>query len=144
MTETFDPDTGEVFSGIAADGRPVHPAANSLGDFFKMMEDGQFDADVHADLQELAADMQNDLHAGLGKSAAKLTITVEIALEPTGNGPVFYMRAGHKIARPTLKRQRSIAWTTDDNRFTPNKPHQGILFGALRDVTDRRPARDVG
>lgn len=143
MTD-HDPTTGEIID-YAADGNRLVPAAGTLADFIRMLEDGQFDADVQFDLQELAGDMQNEQMAGNLKPKAKLTITVDIELEPTGNGPVFYFRAAHKITQASLKRSRSIAWATEDNRFTPNKPHQGVLFGKMRDVNARNaPARDVG
>lgn len=144
--DSFDTDSGEIIDQPqrAADGALLAPPANGVADFIRMLENGQFDADVQADLRDLAANMQDQMHAGAGKVKAKLQITVEIDLESTGNGPIFYLRAHHKITQPPQKRQRSVAWTTEDNRFTPNMPRQGALFGAVRDVGRARPIRDVG
>ncbi|WP_337846790.1 hypothetical protein [Sphingomonas sp.] len=136
-----DPTTGEILDR-AADGGGLVPAANSLADFIRM-SGPQFDADVYAELREVAADMQNRIQAGAGKVKAKLTITVEIDLEQTGNGTLFYLRPSHKIARPADKQPRAVAWTTDDNRFTPNMPRQGQLFGRVRDVTPGAAVRDA-
>ena len=36
---------------------------------------------------------------------------------------------------PKTPRDRSIAWSTPSNNFTPENPRQGNLFGRPRDVT---------
>ena len=132
-------DDPEILDQQAADGARLTPAANSLADFVLMLEDGQFDCDVANDLRDLAADMQADLQAGAQKVSAKLTITVDIDLEPTGNGPIFYLRAAHKIAQKQLKRQRSVAWTTEDNRFTPQQAAPGPVVRPAPRRERRRP-----
>lgn len=138
--EAFDKETGEITEQIAADGGQRYPAAHSLADFMKMQEDGQFDADVAFDLNELAAEMEQvAAETGQGKLKAKLTVTVDITRDPAG----FYIFAAkHVIKRPDVKRKQSIGWVTEENKFTPNKPRQGHLFGTIRDVTPRREVRN--
>lgn len=138
-TTDFDPSTGEILETRAADGGQRYPAARSLAEFIRMLEDGQFDADVANDLNELAADMEDLSRTSTGKVKAKLTITVDIVREPAGH---YVMATGYKIARPAEKRRQSVGWVTADNFFTPNKPHQGNLFGTIRDVTPRRDVRN--
>lgn len=140
MAEEIDPDTGEIIEQRAADGGQRYPAAHSLADFIRMQEDGQFDADVAFELNELAGDLEELAEAtGQGKLKAQLQITVDIVRDPAG----FYVfSANHKIKRPVEKRKQSVGWVTEDNKFTPNKPRQGNLFGTVRDVTPRREVRN--
>lgn len=138
--EIIDQETGEILEQRAADGGQRYPAAHSLADFIRMQEDGQFDADVAFDLNELARDMEQLAQdTGQGKLKAKLTITVDISRDPSG---LYLFNAKHAIKRPDEKRKQSVGWVTPDNKFTPNKPHQGNLFGTVRDVTPRREVRN--
>lgn len=142
MTDTnFDPTTGEIIDQppAAADGGRLYPAANTLGQFLAFLEDGQFDADVATDLRDLAAELHDVAIDAGGKASAELTIKVKISLE----GAIFYLTPSHSIKRPVNKRPRSVAWLTEDNRFTPHKPHQGQLFGVLRDVNATTRVRDA-
>ena len=138
--DNIDPDIGEVIEHRAADGGQRHPAAHSLADFIRMQEDGQFDADVAFDLNELAGELEQIAQdTGQGKLKAKLTVTIEITREPAGH---YVFAAKHAIKRPEEKRRQSVGWVTEDNKFTPNKPRQGNLFGTVRDVTPRREVRN--
>ena len=141
---THDPETGEVFDQpdgpetiLAADGGRTYGAANTLADFVRMLEDGQFDADVTTELRDLAANLQ-DVARLNGKSKGSLTIKVDFICE---NG-FFRMQAQSKVAMPVEKRPASVAWATEDNRFTASKPNQGSLFGTVRDVTPKRNVRN--
>lgn len=122
---------------LAADGNRLHPTANTLADFVRMVEDGQFDADVTHDMREMAAEIENRMAMEGGKLKATLTLKFELTREPDG----FYrIAASHTIKLPTLARKRSLAWLTQDNLFTPQMPNQGSLFG-VRDVSARRMDR---
>ena len=138
--DQYNQETGELIDPPAADGVARHPAAHSLADFIRMQEDGQFDADVAFDLNALAADLEEIAEStGQGKVKAKLTITIDITREPAGH---YVFAAKHVIKRPEEKRRQSVGWVTEDNKFTPNKPRQGNLFGTVRDVTPRREVRN--
>lgn len=134
--EEFDTQTGEILPP-AADGRPLRPAASTFGQFVGFLEDGQFDADVALDMKEMAAELQN-IAAQQGSAKGKLTVEIDFKVE---NG-MFLIAAKHKIKLPDPTRAKSVAWTTEDNRFTPHKPNQGQLFG-VRDVTPRGGLRDA-
>lgn len=134
--EQVDPQTGEILPP-AADGRPLRPAASTFGQFIGFLEDGQFDADVAVDLRDMAAEIQ-DIAAQQGSAKAKLTVEIDFKVE---NG-MFIIAAKHKIKLPDPVRAKSVAWTTEDNRFTPHKPNQGQLFG-VRDVSERGGLRDA-
>ncbi len=134
--EAFDAQTGEVLPP-AADGRALRPAASTFGQFIGFLEDGQFDADVALALKDMAAELQ-DIAATQGTAKGKLTVEVDFKVD---NG-MFVIAAKHKVKLPDPVRPRSVAWTTEDNRFTPHKPNQGQLFG-VRDVTPRSGLRDA-
>lgn len=132
--ESIDKETGEILPP-AADGRPLRPAASTFGQFIGFLEDGQFDADVAADLKEMAAQLQ-DIASTQGSAKGKLTVEIDFKV----NNGMFVIGAKHKIKMPEEIRAASVAWTTEDNRFTPHKPNQGQLFG-VRDVTPTAPLR---
>lgn len=120
---------------IAADGGKLHPTANTLADFVRMVEDGQFDADVTHDMREMAAELENMFMAQGGKLKATITLKFDLTREIDG----YYLIAGtHSIKLPKVNRKRSLAWLTQDNLFTPQMPNQGSLFGTVRDVAARR------
>lgn len=121
-------ETGEIIER-AADGGPVPGACNTTGQFISSLEDGQFDADVHAKLRELAAAM-NDQARTLGGSKGKLTITIDFKQE----AQIVHVKAAYKVAMPEEPRPKSVLWTTEDNRFTRSQPNQKQLFG-VRDVS---------
>lgn len=132
------PASEQVVEHLAADGGRLHPTANSLADFVRMIEDGQFDADVTFDMREMATEMENLFAANGGKLKATIDIKIELTREPDG----FYLiGAKHKIKLPEPARKRSVAWLTDENLFTPNMPRQGQFFG-VRDVSARRAPRN--
>lgn len=126
--ETIDNGSGEILPP-AADGRSLRPAASTFGQFIGFLEDGQFDADVALDLKNMAAELQ-DIAASQGSAKGKLTVEIDFKVD---NG-MFIIAAKHKVKTPDPVRARSVAWTTEDNRFTPHKPNQGQLFG-VRDVS---------
>lgn len=129
----------KVESLLAADGNRLHPTCNSLADFMRFLEDGQFDADVTHDMRVLAEDMEELFQAQGGKLKATLTIKVELTREVDG---YYLIAASHAIKKPAENRKRSLAWLTENNLFTPNKPNQGALFGTVRDVSARRTVRN--
>lgn len=139
--EPFDPDTGELLETRAADGGQRYPAARSLAEYIRMLEDGQFDADVAYDMKQLVTELEELAETtGQGRLKAKLTIQVEITRDPSG----FYVSgATYNIKKPAQKRRQTVMWVTDDGAFTPNKPNQGNLFGNVRVVTPTREVRTV-
>jgi hypothetical protein len=126
---------GTSLGPVAADGRRRNPGAHSLADFFRMIEAGAFDRDVAEALLGAAAKMEDYAAESGAKIKATLTVAVEIVRDPDG---LYFLTGSYKIKLPEPKRPRSLAWLTDDNRFTPNKPNQSQLFGELRDVTPKR------
>ncbi len=123
-----------------ADGGQRHPAVTQLTDLVFMLGDGQFNADCADKLQQFAADME-ELGIDTGKKVkGKLTLTIDIEREADG---IYFFTPGFKLALPPEKHGRTIGWVTADNRFTPNQPRQGNLFGTVREVAPARTVRDV-
>lgn len=136
MEDAVNPVTGEIETGgtRAADGGHVSGACNTLGQFISSLEDGQFDADIHEQLRDLAAAM-NDQARVLGGSKGKLQITIDFKQE----AQIVYVKGSYKLTMPEEPRVKSILWTTEDNRFTRSQPNQHQLFG-VRDVSGRSAA----
>jgi hypothetical protein len=113
------------------------PAADSFSTFVRMLEDGQLDRELTEELKKLAGEMAAAAIDAGGKSKGKLTLTFDFSLE----GRVHSIASKYKVDLPAPKRAKSIMWQTEDNRFTPNNPHQGQLFG-VREVRDDRGFRN--
>ena len=143
-TQMVDPERiveGERLDGPAraADGGYVPGACNTMGDFIRSLEDGQFDSDAFEALRELAAAMQEHAWRNGGKSKGKLTISVDFVQD----GGVTQMKSAFKVSLPELPRAKSIMWLTPDNRFTRSRPGQHEMFGIRDASAPRGPIRDV-
>lgn len=114
----------------AADGGPVPGACNTLGEFVRTLEDGQFDADCYEAIKDLHAKLNEHAWHNGGKSKGKVTISLDFTQE----GAVTEIKATFKIAEPADRRPKSIMWATEDHRFTRVRPGQHQLFG-IRDAS---------
>jgi len=123
-----------------ADGGARYPAVTQLTDLIFMLNDGQFNADCAPKLGEFAGKLE-ELGCDTGKKVkGKLTLTIDVEREADG---IYFFTPQFKVALPPEKHGRTIGWVTDDNRFTPNQPKQGQLFGTVREVTPARVVREV-
>lgn len=122
--------------GRAADGGPVPGTCNTLGEFVRTLEDGQFDADCYDAIKNLSAALNEHAWSNGGKSKGKVTITLDFIQE----GQATEIKAAFKVAEPADKRPKSILWTTEDHRFTRTRPGQHQLFG-IRDASASRAER---
>lgn len=122
----------------AADGGHVPGACNTMGEFVRSLEDGQFDADCYEAIKELSVAMHEHAWANGGKSKGKVSITLDFTQE----GGVVEIKANFKVAQPEHKRPKSIMWTTEDHRMTRTRPGQQQLFG-IRDVSGGAGVRDA-
>jgi hypothetical protein len=127
-----DPLTGEVLPRTerAADGRALAPTATLLSQLIAVMGEGEFDRVMAEVLTDLVANLRDYATAGDGIAKGKLTINIGVKLE----GAAFFLEPTYKLQLPTDKFGRALMFATDDNRFTPNPPLQGQLFG-VRDAT---------
>lgn len=132
MPEQIDPVTGEVLPPLerAADGRALAPTATLLSQFIAVMGEGEFDRVMADVLTELVSALRDYATAGDGTAKGKLTVNLGVKLE----GGAFFIEPTYKTTLPTDKFARALMFATDDNRFTPNPPLQGQLFG-VRDAT---------
>jgi len=125
-------------SARAADGGHVPGACNTLGEFIRSLEDGQFDADCYEAVKDLSAALNEHAWSNGGKSKGKLTISLDFAQE----GGITEIKASFKAVQPESRRPKSIMWTTEDHRFTRTRPGQQQLFG-IRDVSSGADLRDA-
>lgn len=114
----------------AVDGGHVPGACNTLGDFMRSLEDGQFDADTYAAIKRLSAALTATAMSNGGKAKGKVTITLDFEQE----GSVTQIKSAFKVTQPEARRPKSVMWKTDDNRLSRSRPGHGELFG-IRDVT---------
>ena len=133
-----DPDTGELIEQNAADGGKRYPSVTTLTDLVHMLNDGQFNADCAHELQAMTEKMEQlGIDTG-GKVKGKIVLTIEVDRQHDG---IYFFTPALAIKLPQEKAPRTIGWATADNRFTPNKPNQGNLFGTIRDVNQTREVR---
>lgn len=131
-------DASETLEIQAADGSPRYPSVTTLTDLVHMLNDGQFNADCAEKLRQFSADME-ELGVDSGKKVkGKIALTIDVEREHDG---VYFFTPQLAFKLPPESHGRTIGWVTDDNRFTPNKPRQGNLFGTVRDVTAAREVR---
>lgn len=124
---------GEVVVGrAAADGSLIPSPSRSAGTFIDLLEDGNLSADMHHELQELAAQMRAVANSTGGKAKGSATLKLTLELE----GDAFKIQGDIKVKAPDLPRKRSIMWQDDSGSFTRFPPNQTQMFGA--------PIRRVG
>lgn len=124
----------------AADGGARYPAVTQLTDLIFMLNDGEFNAACAEKLKTFATDLE-EIGCDTGKKVkGRIAVTIEVEREADG---IYFFTPQIKLTTPTEKHGRTIGWVTEDNRFTPNKPRQGNLFGTVREVTPSRVVRDV-
>lgn len=121
---------------VAADGGHIPGACNTLGEFIRSVEDGQFDADAFAQLKDLNAALIDHAQHNGGKAKGKMTLTFDFTQE----GGITEIRSNYKFVLPEEKRPKSVMWITEDNRPTRTRPGQHQLFG-IRDAS--APGRSV-
>ena len=124
----------------AADGGPVPGACNTLGEFIRTVEDGQFDADCYVAIRDLNAKMAECAWRSDGKAKGKVTITLDF----TRDGGITEIKSAFKVTPPSERRAKSHLWLTEDNRFTRTQPGQRQLFGIVDvAVASSTPVRKI-
>lgn len=143
MAENVNPDTGEITDvdeTRAADGTRRYPAATTLTDMIHMLGDGQFNRDSADKLSEFAEAIE-EMGCDAGKKVkGKITLTIDVEREHDG---VYFFTPALVTKLPTEKGERTIGWVTEDNKFSPNRPRQGQLFGTIREVTIDQDVRRI-
>jgi hypothetical protein len=106
-------------------------AARAFHQFIQMVEDGRLNGDLTDELRNLNAAMNDFAHAYGSKCKGSLTLKLDFTLDKG----IFEITSDYKVQTPKAKRDRTIAWSTANNEFTPQNPRQMNLFGKPRDVT---------
>lgn len=133
--EAFDKDTGEILPTRAADGRPLPPAAATLADTIRLLNDGQFDLDASAELRELVRKIAD--HAENGKGVAKGSISIKLDIKMMNGAHV--VTPVLKVNAPTPDQPGTLLFGHEDGRLSRDRPDQGVFFGArmVADNPDR-------
>src|SRR3546814_11034011 len=90
----------------AADGGHVPGACNTLGDFVRSLEDGQFDADAYAAIKRLSAALTATAMSNGGKAKGKVTISLDFEQE----GSVTQIKAAFKEIGRASCRERGCQY----------------------------------
>lgn len=125
----YDDEKGKQLETRAADGGMMPHAAMNAGDALNMIEDGQFSADLHEQLVDLAATMSDQAAMTGKKVKGKVTITLDFENE----GGVFRAVGKFAVKKPELPRRPTLLWTNERNAFQRSQPRQGGFFG-VREV----------
>lgn len=136
----YDESKGQELEVRAADGTLMPHAATNAGDVLNMIEDGQFSADLHAAMVELAATMSDQAAITGKKIKGKVTVTIDLENE----GGVFRSVGKFAVKSPELPRKPTLLWTDEKNRFQRTQPRQGGFFGVREVTVDPRDVRTVG
>jgi hypothetical protein len=112
----------------SADGGVIPAPSRSAGNFLDLLEDGQLSADMHQQLQDLAAQMRAVANSTGGKAKGEATLKLKLELE----GDAFKIQGDVKIKAPDLPRRRSIMWQDDSGSFTRFPPNQTQMFGTAQ------------
>lgn len=138
-----DPQTGEILSDdddrgldarnlVAADNKPVAKRSGHLSDVLRMLEDGQFNADVSADMRDLAVAMEAHAHNNKGQAKGSITLKFDFV---RANG-MFVITPSHTVKKPVQKRDGTALFLGEDKSLGRNPVGQSALFG------DRKPRDD--
>jgi len=132
MPPNHDPLTGEILPPPerAADGRALAPIASTLSQFIAVLGEGEFDRAMAGVLTNMVEALRDAATAGDG--TAKGSISIKLAIKREANA--FFIDPTYTVTTPKDKFGRAMMFATEDNRFTPNPPNQGQLFG-VRDAT---------
>jgi hypothetical protein len=126
-------ETRQVVETEAADGGQRYGAVTTLTDLINMLSDGQFNYDCAEEIKRLSEQMEV-LGCDTGDTVkGSITVKIDITRKQDGGG-IYFFAPDLKVALPKTKRRSTLGFVTEDNRFTPNKPRQGNMFGNIRDV----------
>lgn len=138
MSEQADALTGEIYETRAADGGQRYSSVTTLTDLINMLSDGQFNRDCAAEIKRLSEELEVlgcDTRAVVKGS---LTLKIDVTRKPDAGG-VYFFTPSLEVKLPKTKNPSTLGFVTEDNRFTPNKPRQGNMFGTIRDVNADQP-----
>jgi hypothetical protein len=118
-------DAPQMMAPRAADGGIVPAAATTAGQFLDLVGDGEFSAEVHAALRNLAAEMQDQFRASGKPTKGKVVVSFDFEFEDR----MFKIKPDVKVTLPKQPRSRSIMFADEHNRFTRFPPGQAQMFG---------------
>lgn len=147
-----DPETGELREPAsqqiieangrehAADGLPVPSRSRAASNLVKMLEDGEFDAELSADMRALFRKLETHAHNNKGQAKGKITITLDMHL---AHGTLV-VTPDHKVVAPKQKRDATALFIGEDGSAGRNPPNQSQMFGSrAKDPDAPRETRDI-
>lgn len=101
-----------------------------------LADGGQYLPVLHQDVRDLVEATRNHALAFRTKAKCKLTLTVELIVDPFGQ---IDMSVEHKLAEPKAPKSKAVAWATEDGALTVANPAQRTFD--IREVDGRREFR---
>lgn len=151
MTDRFDPVTGEEIPASqqivdsqgrehAADGLPVPARSRAASNLLKMLEDGDFDSEVSAQMRGLFKTLEAHAHNNKGQAKGRITLTLDMHL---AHG-MLVVTPDYKIKEPIQKRGGTSLFIGEDGSAGRNPPNQSAMFGSrARDPDAPTETRDI-
>lgn len=146
----YDPDTGEVLEGTpasqqiveqrehAADGKPVPARSRAASNVLKMIDDGEFDAELSHEMRDLLKQLETHAHNNKGQAKGEIDIKLKFSL---ANGMLVIV-PDMKIKRPVEKRGGTALFIGEDGSLGRNPVGQQQFFGSRARDPDA-PMREV-
>ena len=149
MTD-FDPETGEIPASQqvidapvrehAADGLPVPARSRAASNLIKMLDDGEFDAELSQRMRGLFKKMEAHAHRNKGQAKGEINLALKMHL---ANG-MLVITPDYKVKEPVEKRGGTALFIGEDMSVGRNPAGQSAMFGSrARDPDDVRETRDI-
>lgn len=116
---------------MAADGNPQPKRSGYVSDVIRMLDEGQFNADVSEDMRDLTAYLHEYAKRNKGSAKGKLVITLDFVI---GNNAMV-VAPTHTVKKPVEKRAGTMLFMAENGSLGVNPPTQSPLIG-------NRPIRD--
>lgn len=124
----------------AADGLPVPSRSRAASNLIKMLEDGDFDAELSHQMRGLFHALEAHAHNNKGQAKGKITLTLDMHL---AHGMVV-VTPDYKVAKPKQKRDGTALFIGEDGSAGRNPPGQSQMFGSrAKDPDAPRETRDI-
>jgi len=109
------------------------PEIRGIDAMLQLADGGQYLPVLCDDWRQAVENARAFALAYRAKAKVKLTLAVEIVIDPFGQGD---MVVEHKIAEPKPPRAKAVAWVTEDGGMTVANPNQRAM--EIREVSGGR------
>lgn len=109
------------------------PEIRGIDAMLQLADGGQYLPVLTDDLRQAVENTRTFAQAYRTKAKVKLTLTVEMTIDPFGQGD---MTVDHKLTEPKAPKAKAVAWVTEDGGMTVANPNQRSM--EIREVSGGR------